>query len=61
MLKKEEWRWDVMPEIYEGSNVMDFIDPEVLQKLKELEVEEEVLQEAHEPFDYESYREEHRI
>ena len=43
MLEKEEWRYDKYPEFYNGSNVMDFYDPDITAKLNELEREEEEL------------------
>lgn len=43
MLEKEEWRYDKYPEFYNGSNVMDFYDPDITEKLNELEREEEEL------------------
>lgn len=40
MLEKEEWRYDKFPEFYNGSNVLDFYDPDITKKLNELEREE---------------------
>eukprot|EP01115_Flamella_aegyptia_P005369 TRINITY_DN2264_c0_g1_i2.p2 TRINITY_DN2264_c0_g1~~TRINITY_DN2264_c0_g1_i2.p2 ORF type:complete len:651 (-),score=238.06 TRINITY_DN2264_c0_g1_i2:2105-4057(-) len=40
-LKDEEWRFDVVPEIWEGHNIADFVDPEILSRLEELEREED--------------------
>ncbi|KAG6649931.1 nucleolar GTP-binding protein 1-like [Carya illinoinensis] len=40
MLANDEWKEDVMPEIIDGHNVYDFIDPDILQRLEELEQEE---------------------
>jgi GTP-binding protein EngB required for normal cell division len=40
-LDDPEWRFDPIPEIHEGHNVYDFIDPEIEQRLDELEAEEE--------------------
>uniref|UniRef100_A0A6T5WPN0 Nucleolar GTP-binding protein 1 n=1 Tax=Picochlorum oklahomense TaxID=249345 RepID=A0A6T5WPN0_9CHLO len=40
-LAKEEWKYDVMPEIWDGHNVADFIDPDIDAKLEALEREEE--------------------
>lgn len=42
-LEKEEWRYDKFPEFYNGSNVADFYDPDITEKLKALEEEEEEL------------------
>ena len=41
LLEQEEWRFDRIPEIIDGKNVADFVDPEILKKLDELEKEEE--------------------
>ncbi|KAF3818761.1 hypothetical protein GH733_012178 [Mirounga leonina] len=35
-------KYDKIPEIWEGHNVADYIDPDILQKLEELEKEEEL-------------------
>ncbi|WPT10549.1 Nucleolar GTP-binding protein 1 [Picochlorum sp. SENEW3] len=40
-LAKEEWKYDAMPEIWDGHNVADFIDPDIDAKLEALEREEE--------------------
>ena len=42
-MEKEEWRYDKFPEFYNGSNVLDFYDPDIEQKLKLLEDEEDEL------------------
>ena len=42
-LKDERWKYDVVPEIMNGKNVMDFIDPDIAEKLDALEREEENL------------------
>ncbi|KAH8107631.1 GTP binding protein 4 [Cristinia sonorae] len=44
MLEDPDWKMDVMPEIMDGKNVADFIDPDILEKLEALEREEEKLQ-----------------
>jgi len=40
-LHNEEWNQDTMPEIMDGKNVADFIDPDIDRRLEELEREEE--------------------
>lgn len=40
-LKNNEWAYDVIPEIVDGKNISDFIDPDIERKLEELEREEE--------------------
>ena len=40
ILANDEWKEDVLPEILDGHNVYDFIDPDILQRLEELEQEE---------------------
>ncbi len=39
----EEWKYDVLPEIYNGKNIADFVDPDIWEKLEELEKEEDLL------------------
>jgi nucleolar GTP-binding protein len=39
-LKDEEWKFDAIPEIIDGKNIADYIDPEIDRKLAELEMEE---------------------
>ena len=39
----EEWKYDVVPEIYNGKNIADFVDPDIWEKLEELEKEEDLL------------------
>ncbi|KAK6922140.1 NOG, C-terminal [Dillenia turbinata] len=45
ILANEEWKEDIMPEIFDGHNVFDFVDPDILQRLEELEQEEGLRQE----------------
>lgn len=42
-LKDESWKMDIIPEIMDGKNIADFIDPDIMQKLEKLEEEEEQL------------------
>lgn len=42
-LKDEEWKFDAIPEIIDGKNVADYIDPDIEKKLADLEMEEEQL------------------
>ncbi|WFD17820.1 Nucleolar GTP-binding protein 1 [Malassezia caprae] len=44
LLANDEWKYDVIPEIYEGKNVADFIDPDIVESLEKLEREEEKLE-----------------
>lgn len=44
MLENPEWKYDIQPEIMQGKNVADFIDPDILEKLEALEREEEKLE-----------------
>jgi nucleolar GTP-binding protein len=41
LLKDDSWKFDAIPEIYNGMNVADYVDPDIEQKLQELEVEED--------------------
>ncbi|TEB28076.1 GTP binding protein 4 [Coprinellus micaceus] len=44
ILANPEWKFDIVPEIMDGRNVADFIDPEIADKLEALEREEERLE-----------------
>lgn len=44
LLEDEQWKNDIVPEIIDGRNVYDFIDPEISSKLEALEKEEEQLE-----------------
>lgn len=48
ILKHEEWKYDLIPEIMDGHNVADFVDPDIDRKLAELEAEEEMLRKEYE-------------
>lgn len=41
-LADDSHKYDAIPEIWEGNNIADYIDPDILQKLEELEKEEEL-------------------
>lgn len=45
LLKNPEWKYDQVPEIFDGKNVYDFVDPDIEAKLAALEEEEEKLEE----------------
>ncbi len=40
-LKNPEWRFDTVPELMDGVNIADFVDPDIMKRLEELEKEEE--------------------
>lgn len=44
LLENEEWKSDTIPEIMDGKNIADFIDPDILERLDALEREEEKLE-----------------
>lgn len=44
LLENDEWKSDIMPEILNGKNVYDFLDPDIAAKLQALEEEEEKLE-----------------
>lgn len=46
LLANSDERYDTIPEIYGNKNVADFIDPDIMKKLEELEHEEEAREEA---------------
>jgi nucleolar GTP-binding protein len=41
MLKSEDWVYDSIPEIWNGKNIADFVDADILKKLDALEKEED--------------------
>lgn len=43
-LDDEDWRYDRVPEVFDGKNVYDFVDPDIETKLAALEEEEEKLE-----------------
>ncbi|CAL1529983.1 unnamed protein product [Lymnaea stagnalis] len=47
MLQNEDEKYDVIPEIWHGKNVADYIDPGIMESLKALEEEEEARDNAH--------------
>ncbi|KAI6037565.1 P-loop containing nucleoside triphosphate hydrolase protein [Pisolithus marmoratus] len=44
LLANPEWKVDTMPEIMDGKNIADFIDPDIAEKLEALEREEAQLE-----------------
>ena len=44
LLDDESWKYDAVPEILDGKNVTDYIDPNLMRKLEALEKEEELLE-----------------
>lgn len=42
-LSNPGWKYDIAPEIIEGHNIADFIDPDIEAKLAALEAEEDAL------------------
>lgn len=44
LLENAEWKHDKIPEIYDGKNIYDFVDPDIEVKLQALEEEEEKLE-----------------
>ncbi|KAL0776538.1 hypothetical protein CaCOL14_007825 [Colletotrichum acutatum] len=44
LLADDEWKHDKIPEVFDGKNVYDFIDPDIDAKLQALEEEEERLE-----------------
>ena len=45
-LSNEDEKYDPIPEIFEGKNIADYIDPDIMEKLEELEREEEMREAA---------------
>ncbi|KAG6174910.1 Nucleolar GTP-binding protein 1 [Claviceps purpurea] len=44
ILENPDWKYDKIPEIFDGKNVYDFVDPDIEAKLAALEEEEEKLE-----------------
>ncbi|PRQ45445.1 putative nucleolar GTP-binding protein [Rosa chinensis] len=44
ILAHDEWKEDIMPEILDKHNVFNFVDPDILNRLEELEREEGIRQ-----------------
>ncbi|KIK70495.1 hypothetical protein GYMLUDRAFT_32521 [Collybiopsis luxurians FD-317 M1] len=44
ILANPQWNMDIIPEIMDGKNIADFIDPDIAEKLEALEREEEKLE-----------------
>uniref|UniRef100_A0A0V0G4Q4 Nucleolar GTP-binding protein 1 n=1 Tax=Triatoma dimidiata TaxID=72491 RepID=A0A0V0G4Q4_TRIDM len=42
----EEYKYDIIPEMIDGHNIADYIDPDIFKKLEELEHEETLREEA---------------
>merc|ERR1712226_1620303 len=42
-LKQDDWKFDAIPEILNGKNIADYIDPDIEARLELLEKEEEQL------------------
>jgi len=43
LLEDDKWKYDVIPEIMDGHNIVDFVDPDIDKRLAELEKEEGLL------------------
>lgn len=41
LLEDDSWKQDIVPEIMDGHNVLDFVDPDIEARLEALEREEE--------------------
>lgn len=55
LLREDEWKSDIVPEIMDGKNIADFIDPEVWERLLQLEAEEDALATADQANDEENW------
>ncbi|KAI5356268.1 PREDICTED: nucleolar GTP-binding [Prunus dulcis] len=60
ILANDEWKEDVMPEILDGHNVYDFVDPDILHRLEELKREAEEVDDEFEMDDMELTPEEQK-
>jgi len=57
-LKDDTWKYDDIPEIMDGKNVADFVDPDIMARLEELEKDEEAREAAGEYNDTEEEEDE---
>ena len=48
VLKAQDQRHDVLPEIWSGHNIADFVDPDIDEKLRALERDEDAAAAEHE-------------
>jgi len=46
LLKNEDEKYDIIPEIWEGHNIADFVDQDIVEKFKQLKQEEKQREEA---------------
>jgi len=46
LLKNEDEKYDIVPEIWEGHNIADFVDSEIVEKFKRLKEEEKMREES---------------
>ncbi|KAG1703855.1 hypothetical protein DVH05_006864 [Phytophthora capsici] len=51
MLGNDDWTQDAIPEIWNGKNIADFVDPEILKRLEALEQEEDEAMANNTPMD----------
>ncbi|KAE9335265.1 Nucleolar GTP-binding protein 1 [Phytophthora fragariae] len=51
MLGNNDWTQDAIPEIWNGKNIADFVDPEILKRLEALEQEEDEAMANNAPMD----------
>ncbi|RLN26611.1 hypothetical protein BBJ28_00017548 [Nothophytophthora sp. Chile5] len=51
MLNNDDWTKDAIPEIWNGKNIADFVDPEILKRLEILEQEEDEAMANNAPMD----------
>lgn len=51
MLGNDDWTQDAIPEIWNGRNIADFVDPEILKRLEALEQEEDEAMNNNAPMD----------
>ena len=40
MLENDQWKYDIVPEIIDGKNIMDYVDPDIEKKILQLEEEQ---------------------
>lgn len=47
LLRDDEWKSDIIPEVINGKNITDYVDADILERLMALEAEEEALTAAY--------------
>lgn len=60
-LKSKDWQYDAVPEVWDGKNIADFVDSDIMQRLEELEAEEDQIQQSLRELDQEMMEEDDEL